>query len=260
MNLTHGGTMIVLVAALAALLSACAPTSVANQPGSPTPSAHTSTGATAARVSGVCTGVAHCHVVGRSDVDGDGTPDQIGWVRHKAHQIVVIRVKTAAGPVLQRRLSVKLWLGTGAWGGAAPIDGSRGAEILVGTEMGAHTPVYTMLTYRHQALVVERSPLGDSTWWVDAAYNYDFAWARHTRSNGVVTMTQKSAFRTSLHGHRFAGTDITWAWRSGHWAKRATVKRSYPTATAAAMMAGWRVPGLDRFPGVPPIDAPQGAR
>jgi hypothetical protein len=200
---------------------------------------------------GVCAQVTHCRVVATRDVDGDGTPDQIGWVRHRAQKAIVVRVKTADGALLRRRLDVSLWFGVGAWGGAAPIDGRRGAEILAGTEMGAHTPLYTMLTERGGHLVVEPAPAGGETrWWVDAAYNYDFGWWRHVRKDGVVTMTQNTASRTTNTGKRFAGTNTTYAWRRGGWHRVAVAKRRYATATAAAAIAGWHVAGIGRFPGV----------
>lgn len=77
---------------------------------------------------GVCAGVKHCHRVAIIDVDGDHRADRVGW-----HQLskkkVQIRVRTADGELLKRKVGVRRWYGGGAWGGAAWIDGRRGAEL-----------------------------------------------------------------------------------------------------------------------------------
>src|SRR4051794_34481359 len=72
---------------------------------------------TTARAS-VCKQVSECHVVASVDVDGDHRPDQVGW-RQLSKDAVQIRVRTASGALLVRRVDVQLWFGGGAWGGAA---------------------------------------------------------------------------------------------------------------------------------------------
>ena len=49
---------------------------------------------------GVCVGVDTCRVVASEDVDGDGVPDQVGFVVASERRVVV-HVKTAAGDRLR---------------------------------------------------------------------------------------------------------------------------------------------------------------
>ncbi|MGH3359131.1 MAG: hypothetical protein ACRDO7_10035, partial [Nocardioidaceae bacterium] len=120
---------------------------------------------------GVCAGVQNCHRVAVIDVDGDRRSDRVGW-RRLSDTYAQVRVRTADGESLVRKVDVRFWPGGGTWGDAAWIDGRRGAELLAGSVMGAHTPQYTMLTYRKSGLVVERSPGGrivDGRWTIDSA-------------------------------------------------------------------------------------------
>lgn len=126
-----------------------------------------------------CAGVTRCHVVATVDVDGDARADQVGWRQLNERQ-VQIRVHTAAGSTLTATVGVRLWWGGGAWGGATRVDGIPGAELLIGSQQGAHTPMYTMLTYRGGHLAVEKSPSALSALWqVDAAYG-DYMGCRAT--------------------------------------------------------------------------------
>jgi hypothetical protein len=196
----------------------------------------------------VCAGVSACHVVASVDVDGDSRPDQVGW--HQLSQDVVqIRVRTATGALLVHRVDVHLWWGGGAWGGAAPVDGPAGAELLVGSMQGAHTPMYTMLTYRDGALVTEASPSPLSQrWQIDAAYGDYMGWSRHI-VDGHAAMTQSIVFR-SAGGKSFAGQSVTYVWDVDHWQRTARASISFPSETAASAIAGFHVKGLDAFPGL----------
>lgn len=195
-----------------------------------------------------CAGVAACHVVASVDVDGDGRPDQVGW-RQISQDLVQIRVRTATGKMLVHGVNVHLWWGGGAWGGAARIDGPAGAELLIGSMQGAHTPMYTMLTYRSGALVVEASPSPLSQrWQVDAAWGDYMGWARHIVA-GHAAMTQSIVFRAE-HGQSFSGTSVRYVWSIDHWQRTTKSSISYPTVKAASAMAGFHVAGLDAFPGL----------
>lgn len=199
--------------------------------------------------SGACTAVARCHIVAVVDVDGDAHADQVGW-RQLSKQSVQIRVARATGPVLTRALDVRLWWGGGAWGGAARVDNRAGVELLVGSMQGAHTPMYTMLTYRPGGLVVEHSPSPLSRrWQVDAAYGDYLGWWRHTGTDGRTLMTQKIAVRTGV-GDSFSGHNVTYVWSANRWVRASTRATTYPTAKAASVIAGFHVPGLKRFPGI----------
>ena len=196
---------------------------------------------------GVCHGHDHCHVVANADVDGDGQADAIGFQRLQGHKTAVVRVLTASGDRLARRVDVREWFGGGRWGGAAHIDGQPGVELLVGSALGAHTPFYTMLTYRDGRLVVERSPRGDRTWFVDAAATVYFGWWRQA-SGGEVTITSRSALR-HVHGS-WSGSDIRYRWNGDDWQKVSRDKVHYAGPRAASKIWGWHADGLDREPGL----------
>lgn len=197
----------------------------------------------------VCRAVPRCHVVAVVDMDGDARADQVGW-RQLTEQSVQIRVARAAGTMLTRTVDVSMWWGGGAWGGAARVDHRAGAELLVGSMQGAHTPMYTMLTYRPGGLVVERSPSPLShRWQVDAAFGDYMGWWRHTGIAGRTTVTQKIAVRSGS-GSSFSGRNVTYVWSTNRWERTATRATTYPTAKAASVIAGFHVPGLGRFPGV----------
>lgn len=211
------------------------------------PAGLTATTASAA-TSGVCGKIAHCRVVAHKDVDGDGRRDHVGWVQ-RSQDVVVIRVRTGDGDLLRRRVDVRFWWGGGAWAGAAAVDGRRGKELLVGSTMGAHTPGYTMLTYRRGRLVVEAPPDGYDHWYIDAAYSVYAGWWRRIDDNGRVKLVDKLALRDGAK-RTFSGTNTTYVWRNGHWAEKRTLKRHYKNAKAASKIAGFHIRGLARFPGV----------
>jgi hypothetical protein len=196
---------------------------------------------------GVCHGYDRCHVVAKADVDGDRRADAIGYQRLAGDRTAVVRVLTASGDRLSRRVDVRGWFGGGRWGGATHIDGVHGVEILVGSTLGAHTPFYTMLTYRDGRLLVEQSPRGERTWFVDAAASVYFGWWRKV-SDGRVTITSRSAL---LHAHgAWSGSDIRYRWQADHWQKVSRTKHLYAGPRAASKIYGWHVNGLDREPGL----------
>jgi len=196
-----------------------------------------------------CAGVARCHVVATIDVDGDGRADQVGW-HQQSREAVQIRLSTAAGKMVTATVDVRLWWRGGAWGGASRVDGRDGAELLVGSAQGAHTPMYTMLTYRADGLAVEKSPSSLSTLWqVDAAYGDYIGWWRHTLADGALAMTQKIAVRTGETA-RFTGHNVTYVWSANNWTQRATTPTAYSTVHAASAIGGFHVAGLKAFPGL----------
>lgn len=197
----------------------------------------------------VCSGVTNCRVVAHADVDGDGHADTVGW-RQVSSTSVQIRVSTAAGKLLTSTVDVKLWWGGGAWAGAAHVDGTPGTELLVGSMQGAHTPMYTMLTYRAGRLAVEKSPSPLSArWQVDAAYGDYMGWWRHTLADGQIAMTQKIAFRTA-QGEQFRGHNVTYVSSGTTWVRTTSVATFYPTEKAASAIGGFHVSGLNAFPGL----------
>lgn len=199
----------------------------------------------------VCAGVQRCHRVAVIDVDGDRRADRIGWRRlGDAH--AQVRVRTADGEALARKIDVRYWPGGGVWGDAAWIDGRPGAELLAGSVMGAHTPQYTMLTYRKGRLVIERSP-GDridrGRWMVDSALMIHAGWHRDVGPRGRVTITERDALRTG-EGKRFRGHDVRYAWRGGRWVRVDSTARTYRGNRQARSIGGWHVGHLERWPGL----------
>ncbi len=197
------------------------------------------------RAASPCGRIARCRQVAATDVDGDARIDRIGWVQH-SKKLVAIRVTTASGATMSRRINVEHWPDGGAWAGAARVDGIKGRELLVGSSFGAHTPIYTMLTHRRGELVLTRSPRGDNIWYVDQAFNTAFGWWRSTHG-GEVRMTEKAAYGRS--DRTFAGRNTTFAWRSGRWVKLFSTRKVYATPRQAYRIAGWHVVGLAEFPG-----------
>ena len=201
---------------------------------------------------GVCAGVKRCHRVATIDVDGDRRADQVGWQQLNRKQ-VRIRVRITGGPVVTRKVNVRLWWPGGQWGDAAWIDGRRGAELLVGSTKGAHTPYYTVLTYRSGRLVVERSPAtgayGGPQWAIDSSLGGYVGWNRHVSKRGRVTITQRIAF-PNRKGERYSGDDVRYVWRGGGWKQTKRTHRTYKNAKRASRIAGWHVGHLQRFPGL----------
>jgi hypothetical protein len=199
--------------------------------------------------SAACTRVSDCHVVAHVDVDGDGRPDQIGW-RQISDRSVQIRVHTSTGKLLTARVDVRLWWGGGAWAGATRIDNRPGVELLIGSRQGAHTPMYTMLTFRNGGLAVERSPSALSALWqVDAADGDYMGWWRHALPDGQIAMTQKIAVRSG-RGSQFRGHNVTYKWSGGRWHRSAADTVTYASGRAASVIAGFHVRGLKSFPGL----------
>lgn len=194
----------------------------------------------------VCAGIARCRVVTRTDVDGDGSADQVAWIRRSKH-VMVARLVTADGQVATRRVDVSLWPNGGAWGGAAYVDGRAGKELLIGSQLGAHTPLYTMLTWRQGGLVVAKTPDGQSRWMIDSALADVIGWWRHT-VDGQVRLTYRLALPDKEFRH-YRGHDTTYRWDGG-WVKGRTVRTYYRHADRAYAVGGFHVRGLVTFPGV----------
>lgn len=211
-----------------------------------------SSGSPAPASNGVCAGVKSCHRVATIDVDGDRRADQVGW-----HQLdkfrVEIRVRTVKGRTLRHTVNVRYWWKGGEWGGAAWIDGRPGAELLVGSLMGAHTPFYTMLTFRKGHLAVEKSPAvgayGTDRWAIDSSLMAYAGWDRNVGPKGRITMTQRVASRNG-DGVEFKGHDVRYAWTKGHWKQVNRKQHWYKNARKASKIGGWHVWHLERFPGL----------
>ena len=223
---------------LALAASGCAQDDQAGTAAEPKPAAQ------AKPTTGVCDGVPGCDVVADTDVDGDGVADQVGFVV-KTRQEVAVHVKTSSGQTLQHPLQV-MWFPRGEFYGAAPIDGRPGAELVVGTNMGAHTLFFTTLSVQDGRIVQLGAPDGAGEWMVDGAFSYHAGVTRRVE-DGQAVVTLSDAARK---GHRsaFSGRDRTYVWTDGGWQHRSTTRQQYRGEESVTEVGGWHVDGLPRFP------------
>lgn len=192
----------------------------------------------------VCRGVEKCRVVAEDDVDGDRLPDQVGLVVQSKRRATVL-LQTADGRRLRHELQTT-WFPRAEFFGTAGIDGEPGAELVVGTTMGAHTLWFTTLTVRPDGLVRLRPPGRENEWMIDGAFSFHAGVTRRVEGDRVVVVLQHAA--RAGQGARFTGQNREYAWRDGDWQHVRTVRTRYRNARAASSVAGWHVPGLPRFP------------
>jgi hypothetical protein len=202
------------------------------------------TAAPAEPATGVCADVGDCRVVAGEDLDGDGVRDQVGFVVASKRRVVV-HVKTASGDELRRNLPV-LWFPRGEFYGAAPIDGRPGAELVVGTNMGAHTLWFTTLSVQNGRLVRLDPPGAEDEWMIDGAFSFHAGVTRRVEDGRAVVVLHEAG----RDGARptFTGRDRTYVWRDGGWQHRSTTRPRYAGEGEAAQVGGWHVRGLPRFP------------
>jgi hypothetical protein len=198
----------------------------------------------AVAAAGVCTDVARCQVVARTDVDGDARRDEVGFVVESKRHVAVL-VRTASGRLLRRGLDT-LWFPRGEFFGAAPIDGHAGAELVVGTTMGAHTLFFTTLTARSGRLVRLPPPGGQDEWMIDAAYSFHAGVTRDVRDGRAVVVLHDAGREGAAP--RFSGRDRSYVWRAGAWRHLRTVRTRYRGEQQVSAVGGWHVPGLPRMP------------
>lgn len=184
--------------------------------------------------------------VARTDVDGDGDRDAVRYGLLPGDR-VRIAVRTGDGTPVHRVLGTELWPGPGgAWHGAAALDGAPGAELFVGTTMGAHTPLFTVLTMRSGQLQVQPNPLGGREWWVDAFANGYTGWTRSARVDQV-RVVARTVFRQGA-GHVWTGQARHFRWDEGRWVRDGQRDLRIRGDRAAAGIGGWHVQGLPRWP------------
>jgi hypothetical protein len=208
---------------------------------------------------GVCTGVKGCHVVARVDVDGDGRTDQVGVVGSKLATggSITVRVRTATGHTLATTGRDVHWFAKPFFG-AVPLDGRAGAEIVVGSTMGANYEEFRVVTYRGGKLVTLDAPpmvwtkagMAASTprWGIDGSYSFNSGVSRQVSDRGVVSLTLKTADRNDS-GHGFTGHTSTYRWKADHWAEVSSTKVRYATDRSVQGIGGWHVTGLRGYAG-----------
>jgi hypothetical protein len=184
------------------------------------------------------------HVVARTDVDGDGARDVVRY-RVIGPKKVRVLVALRSGDKVARVLHTVGWPG-GHFQGAVPLDGKPGAELVIGTILGAHTPWYTVLTFRGDRLAFEHNPAASYRQWVVDAYaNGYVGWTRAVR-HGHAYVTLRAVFRTGTT-HHWSGSARSFRWQGGQWVKAATHKIHITGDRRASHIGGWHVAGLPRW-------------
>lgn len=200
-----------------------------------------------AAAAGPCEGVVRCRVVGDIDVDGDGTPDQVGIAKrgrdHTPDAWVMVRVRLFDTTLSVARRRLNYW-GGAAWQGSAHLDGVRGAELVVGHSSGPQTAFFQVLTWRDGRLVGLRAPDGDTDWTIDSSPEVSSGWLRRPGEHAG-TLTQLSAQRLATGQHLGAATRFLWS--RGRWRPQAQVLSTSLPDRTAARWGGFHVPGVQRF-------------
>jgi hypothetical protein len=221
------------------------------------PTTRSVTATPAAAPGTVCTGVTGCTIVARVDVDGDGQVDQIGVVGSKLADggTLAVRVLTATHHLLQTTGRHVFWFGKPFFG-AVPFDGHPGAEIFVGSTMGANNEQFRVITYRDGQLVTEKAPpmvwtragMDEATarWNIDGSYSFNIGVTRRVSSSGGVELTMSSAERNSS-GSGHTGHVNVYRWQSGQWVNVSADEVHYRTDKAVSQLGGWHVTGLRHF-------------
>jgi hypothetical protein len=209
-----------------------------------------------AAASTVCTGVSGCKIVKSIDVDGDARADEIGIIAKGLtgeRGTITVRVKRATGGILQTTGGGVHWL-ENPFIGAAPVDGVKGAEILVGDQEGAHFQQFRMITYRAGHLVTENRPPQapisglSSRWGIDSSLSSNIGLYRSV-AGGVVTLTVKTAVLNNS-GSAYTGKTIVYTWRGG-WVVKSNRTVHYANAGATAYLGGLWIEGLPPYGGYP---------
>jgi hypothetical protein len=202
-----------------------------------------------------CTGVSGCRIVASIDIDGDGRADQVGVIGKALsgdNGTITVRVRRAVTGRTIQTTSRRIYWAHNAFVGAAPVDGVKGAEILVGDLSGAHYQQFRMITYRGGRLVTANPPpragmlSRASRWGADISYSSNIGLYR-TVSRGKVTMTVRTARRNdSGYGHH--GQIAVYTWRSSRWVTVSRKAVSYDTDRAAFIGGLW-IEGLPPYGG-----------
>lgn len=194
-----------------------------------------------------CAGVSGCTIVSRADVDGDGAADSVGmkvWLGTEG-QKVTTRVVTADGERLQTTTQTSRSIApvSELYRGAARIDGETGYEIVVLSDMGAHTAYYRVITYREGRLVTLKDPRNRWRWITDGSIWSDFGYQRTTTATGALKMVAREAIDEDRDGD-FTQRTFNSGWRWGGWYRMGASTRHDVSPWVAHRYTGWHVPYL----------------
>jgi hypothetical protein len=196
----------------------------------------------------VCGSLPRCHVVTRTDVDGDGRRDVVAIARRGADGAVdgsaTVLVRTSPSHVASATRGTFQWVGP-LWLGAAHLDGRDGRELVLGSSAGVHTRYFRVLTWRHGTLVTLRAPGGAPTWIVDSGNAGVMGWQRTAAD--PVGLVRRRVAQTDPATARVTGRVTTYLWSGQGWLRVRTRVVDPVGPRLAGSWAFWHVPGLDVY-------------
>lgn len=191
----------------------------------------------------------YTRTVSRTDVDGDGRADTTTLTadRDSTSGPAVLTVRTATGRTMSTTTEMSHTDLDRSFWGAAKVDGEAGYELVLWTDMGAHTGWFRVITERGGRLTTLVDPSGAYRWSVDQAVWVGKGYRRTTTSIGRAKMTMYTATATT-GGSTFDQTVRSYQWSNGRWARMGAVERKVKAAEAYRY-ADWYVPYLPKFYG-----------
>lgn len=188
-------------------------------------------------------------VVTRADIDGDGRADRTTLTTSgtRGDGTAVLRVTTAAGQSMSTSTDIGMVDLDDVYYGAARIDGEAGYEIVLQSDMGAHTGWFRVVTYRDGRLTTLVDPDGSWRWTVDQAVWVGKGYRRGTTASGAVKLTSYVAL-AERGSTSFELRTKAVQWSNGRWARLGLTRKRVNAATAYRN-ADWYVPYLRKFYG-----------
>lgn len=152
----------------------------------------------------------------RVDVNGDSKADTVTVTAlgGTQYELKVVTAKATATATFTSDADA----GTAAfWGGAAKLDGVKGAELIVWASTPDAPDDFTVYTWRKGALVAEKAPASPSRagWWASGAYG-----VRFFTSHGRAYVDVAKIAAASTNGAR--AKIVRSVWRGGKWVKVST--------------------------------------
>lgn len=154
----------------------------------------------------------------RVDVNGDGKADTVTVTAlgGTQYELKVVTAKSTAAVTFGSTDPLE---SRSVWGGAARLDGVKGAELIVRTSTPDASGGFAVYTWRKGALVAEAAPASPSTragWWTGSAQAIRFL-TSHGRAYVDVA---KLALAGTSSGLR--AKIVRSVWRGGKWVKVST--------------------------------------
>ncbi|WP_432509285.1 cell wall-binding repeat-containing protein [Kineococcus auxinigenes] len=186
---------------------------------------------------------AACTRVASTDVDGDGTTDDVALAGAQDAATRQVRVRVR-GDVTTLDVPDGDYPPTANWVGATALDDRPGAELVVLTGVGAHAEQNLVLTWRDGALRATAGPDGSEEWFVDASYALNQGITCEEPGN----ITIRSTDWADTSGDQLIGTAENYIAQDGVWTPSgATSAELLAPGDVPDAYAGWHCPGLPRF-------------